>query len=290
MIIFGVDFSKGVESWKGGVTRSLTDESRFTIHNGEHFYDLAGVSSWTIAARHWLKHKDGFNIRVRLRRTSAHTNYSYLFTAYNGVDYVTGTLFGVFEDGRVTFQIGHGSDSPTETKITTPPNTLALSETADFILTYDRLGGYLTIHKNDIEIDRLQTNRDISVEGVREYVMGGDPRRVGRIPNLLINHLIVSSGTTLSSDNNIIICENESIPVFVVRGSIKGQVLIKGVPAIRQVLCISRGNKAVVAKTWSKIDGGYQFDNLVRGSEYVCLALDHERNYNAVIQDMLRAE
>lgn len=73
-------------------------------------------------------------------------------------------------------------------------------------------------------------------------------------------------------------------------GFIADKVLIKGVPAARKVCAYDRRSNELVAVTWSDSFGNYHFDNLLPDTEYYVVALDHERNYNAVIQDMIKAE
>lgn len=68
------------------------------------------------------------------------------------------------------------------------------------------------------------------------------------------------------------------------------KVLIKGVPSKRKVCLYHRSTNELIATKWSDEAGNYRFDNLRPNTEYYVLALDHERNYNAVIQDMLRAD
>lgn len=77
---------------------------------------------------------------------------------------------------------------------------------------------------------------------------------------------------------------------FDYNGVIADKVLIKGVPAKRKVCLYLRATNELVATTWSDSAGNYRFENLAPNVQYYVLALDHTRNYNAVIQDMLRAE
>lgn len=73
-------------------------------------------------------------------------------------------------------------------------------------------------------------------------------------------------------------------------GAIADKVLIKGVPTQRKVAIYKRGTNELVGVTWSDAAGNYRFDNLQSGIEYYVLSIDHERNYNAVIQDMIRTD
>lgn len=73
-------------------------------------------------------------------------------------------------------------------------------------------------------------------------------------------------------------------------GVISDKVLIKGLAARRKVCLYRRITNELLTTTWSDHAGNYRFENLDPKAEYYVVALDHERNYNAVIQDMLRAE
>lgn len=73
-------------------------------------------------------------------------------------------------------------------------------------------------------------------------------------------------------------------------GVIADKVLIKGAPSQRKVSLYERATGNLVSSTWSDKAGNYRFTGLNPRIEYYVLALDHKRNYNAVIQDMLRAE
>lgn len=71
-------------------------------------------------------------------------------------------------------------------------------------------------------------------------------------------------------------------------GIITDRVLIKGTPTERKVVLYRRGDDKLIGKTWSDKAGNYRFENLDSSVEYYVLSIDYERNYNAVIQDMIR--
>lgn len=70
--------------------------------------------------------------------------------------------------------------------------------------------------------------------------------------------------------------------------TITDKVLVKGAPVERKVCLYLRSSNELVATTWSDSAGNYRFDGLLINTEYYVLALDHTRQYNAVIQDMIR--
>ncbi|MFT0771298.1 hypothetical protein [Psychrobacter aquimaris] len=288
MIVFGVDFSKGSEHWLNGVQKNLAKQSQFVKIGSEWFYDMQGNTEWVTPTRQWLNHKDGFNLSMRIRRPASFDKYSYIFTAYDGSTYLNGLILALRESGAFFFQIGRGSS---ESKMESPQSTLASGETADFEFIFERASLALIIKKNGTEVVRSTASGDMSTQGLVQYIMGGDPRRSGRLPDLQVSNLKLSTGTTIS-DESLPIARDE-YKLFVMsnhKGFVAGKVLIKGVPTARQVICVARANKKVIATTWSDDAGNYRFDNLVKGSEYICLAIDHTRNYNAVVQDMIRAE
>ena len=46
----------------------------------------------------------------------------------------------------------------------------------------------------------------------------------------------------------------------------------------------------IIAEVWSAADGRYRFNTLNADREYIVLAHDHERQFNAVIADWVRPE
>jgi hypothetical protein len=73
-------------------------------------------------------------------------------------------------------------------------------------------------------------------------------------------------------------------------GFVAGRVTIEGVPARRQVRLLDGRTAMVIAEVWSAADGRYRFDRVDADREYVVLAHDHERQFNAVIADWVRPE
>lgn len=71
---------------------------------------------------------------------------------------------------------------------------------------------------------------------------------------------------------------------------IQSQVLELGYPVARKVYLHDRNSGELVGVTWSDDKGNYSFGGLQAGREYYVLAIDHQKKYNAVVQDMLRAE
>lgn len=73
-------------------------------------------------------------------------------------------------------------------------------------------------------------------------------------------------------------------------GFVAGKVTIEGVPARRQVRLLDARTAMVIAEVWSTTDGRYRFDTINADREYIVLAHDHERQFNAVIADWVRPE
>lgn len=74
------------------------------------------------------------------------------------------------------------------------------------------------------------------------------------------------------------------------RGFVAGKVTIEGAPASRKVRLFDARSALVVASTWSAPDGSYRFDWLDPTKEYLVVARDHLRQFNAVITDWVRPE
>ena len=291
MIIFGIDFSKGYERWLGGDHRYLAKPANIVKRGGEFFYNTDNSTNWVTTAWHWIKYKEGFNLSMRIHREST-SKYEYFFTTYDGSTYYTGLFASIFDTGVVRFQIGHGdSANPKETRVDTAANTLVVGETADFEFIFDRLAMMVIVKKNGVELIRTAALADMYVTGLQTIIIGNDPRRSGRDTTLLINNIQLSAGISKSLDGFIDIINNSPVITTPNRnGSIVGKVLIEGIPASRQVVCIHRRSKQTIATTQSDSDGNYYFDRLTVGSEYLCVSIDDARNYNAVVQDMLKAE
>jgi xanthine/CO dehydrogenase XdhC/CoxF family maturation factor len=73
-------------------------------------------------------------------------------------------------------------------------------------------------------------------------------------------------------------------------GFVTGKVTIEGVPASRQVRLLDGRSTLIIAEVWSTADGRYRFDTINADREYIVLAHDHERQFNAVIADWVRPE
>ncbi|WP_131667369.1 LamG-like jellyroll fold domain-containing protein [Psychrobacter pygoscelis] len=73
-------------------------------------------------------------------------------------------------------------------------------------------------------------------------------------------------------------------------GVITDKVLELGVPVSRKVCAYHRSTNELIAVTWSDDEGNYRLDNLRPNTEYYIVSIDHERDFNAVIQDMVRTK
>lgn len=72
-------------------------------------------------------------------------------------------------------------------------------------------------------------------------------------------------------------------------GSIEGVVRVNNVPSARLVCLFDRSTKKILASKVSNPDGTFRFEKLNHDREYFLSAFDHLREYNAVIQDMIRS-
>ena len=73
-------------------------------------------------------------------------------------------------------------------------------------------------------------------------------------------------------------------------GVIQGVITVAGVPARRRVRLYDKPSGMLVDAVMSGADGHYRFSNLRVGHEFFVVANDYQRDYNAVVQDMIVAE
>lgn len=74
-------------------------------------------------------------------------------------------------------------------------------------------------------------------------------------------------------------------------GTLHGLVTIRGVPAAREVLCLDRLTKTLVASVWSDpATGAFQFTNLDKARRFRVEAVDYSATYNAVVADNVLPE
>ena len=59
------------------------------------------------------------------------------------------------------------------------------------------------------------------------------------------------------------------------------------VPRVENVVLMDRNSFALVDRTISRPDGSYSFKALIVDREYLVIATDSQRHYNAVIKDMI---
>lgn len=69
-----------------------------------------------------------------------------------------------------------------------------------------------------------------------------------------------------------------------------GTVTIERSPARRRVRLFHARDGRLLRETWSGVDGRYTFDYLAGGREFLVVAHDHTRQFNAVGADAVVAE
>ena len=74
------------------------------------------------------------------------------------------------------------------------------------------------------------------------------------------------------------------------RSRIEGKITVEGTPASRRVRLFDALTGLLIAETWSRHDGRYRFDFLDPARNYVVLAHDHLRQFNAVVADGIQPE
>lgn len=70
---------------------------------------------------------------------------------------------------------------------------------------------------------------------------------------------------------------------------ITGTVQIEGAPAARRVRLFEAQSGRLLRETFSSPTGLYRFPNMRSDVEYILLADDHQRVYNAVVADKIKA-
>ena len=70
---------------------------------------------------------------------------------------------------------------------------------------------------------------------------------------------------------------------------ITGVVQIEGTPAARRVRLFEAMSGRLLRETFSSTTGQYSFKNMRADIEYILLADDHTRVYNAVVADKIKA-
>ena len=74
-------------------------------------------------------------------------------------------------------------------------------------------------------------------------------------------------------------------------GAISGTVTITGgSPVRRKVMLFDRTTGAFLDATWSAADGAYAFDFWDKSKEYLVVAIDHTKTYNAARADAVVPE
>jgi hypothetical protein len=71
---------------------------------------------------------------------------------------------------------------------------------------------------------------------------------------------------------------------------IHGTVTVERTPARRRVRLFDARTGRLLRAVWSAADGRYAFDFLAAGRDYVVIAHDHERQFNAVVADAVQPE
>ena len=66
---------------------------------------------------------------------------------------------------------------------------------------------------------------------------------------------------------------------------IAGVVKKQGIPYVANVFLIHKSTMKTIDRTTSKVDGSYQFLALPKGIEFMVMAIDTSKQFNAVIQD-----
>lgn len=287
--------SEGLQDLSSRSRNIPSSTDRINKVNGHTYYNLAGDTLIKLNPDARM-HSKKWTIDAWIYMPATHDNYSYLFTLSNGINYTNGLVFGIRETRAVLAQYGTGFG---ETVINTAGDALPSLARSLVTITYN--DGTLKLYFNGV-LYGTTTGAIADYTNVQPY-FGYDPRNPNRNSKVYVDQLIFWDGVRYTDSftpeyvhyeqkdfaTNQLPPNGAVVPADY-NGVIADKVLIKGIPTERKVCLYRRGTNELVATTWSNKLGDYEFRNLRPNTEYYVLSLDHERGYNAVIQDMLRTE
>lgn len=273
--------------------RFTATDGRMSLINGHYYYNLNGDSaaSWDMGGRLQLSAKK-FTIEGWINTKNMTTTG--LFIGGQNNSYLYGFFMGFTSSGKFLFSTGDGNRHISD-YAAIAPNT-----TAHFAWVVDGIKKSLYINGNLFDTQNM-TSGISNVNTVTFGYSTENNQPTGSFSDILVHQLIVWDGVKYKANfsaeytkyNQQTLGSNDTntgykyLPANY-NGVIADKVLIKGLPAKRKVCLYRRSTNELESTMWSDDDGNYRFDNLRPDTEYYVIALDHERNYNAVIQDMVR--
>lgn len=280
--------------------RAITsDLSRVSFVNGIHYYNLGGDSVWSWPADAEFNADAIYTIETWAILSEG--DYQALFASLQQSSAEKGILFFV---GASNARLTNGGATGNDERLI--PFSIDASKPTHIAWVMDGVNKKLYVNGTLVGSSAI-----ISAPSKTPYqlIFGGNQNFVTNVPygssKAKVSQFIFWDGVkytenfvpqqtgfvaptllTMGGQNNVF------SKIFSVYhdARIFDRVLIKGVPSKRKVCLYHRSTNELIATAWSDVAGNYHFDNLRPNTEYYVLALDHERNYNAVIQDMIRTD
>ena len=274
-----------------------SDPSRIITIDGFSYYDLRGDSVWSWAAEPAFNADAVFTIEGWVLLTSG--AYQSIFASLASGSFTKGLSLDLASDGIVLINGGaQGDDSTSYVPSVDTTKPVHFAWVLDGSTKKLYINGLLAGSTPIVSAPAKSPNLLIFGGGQNSISNTAYPSSKAKVSRFTFWDGVKYTGEFTPDRGAVGLPELKRLDGFSLHklftadknGVIADKVLIKGVPTMRKVCLYLRATNELVAKTWSDNAGNYRFNNLQAGNEYYVLALDHERNYNAVIQDMLRAE
>lgn len=274
-----------------------SDPSRISSIDGFSYYDLRGDSVWSWPAEPAFNTDAVFTIEGWVLLTSG--AYQSIFASLARGSFTKGLSLDLASDGIVLVNGGAQGDDSTSyvpSVDTTKPVHFAwvLDGSTKKLYINGLLAGSSAIISTPVQSPNLL----IFGGGQNSISDTAYPASKAKVGRFTFWDEVKYTGEFTPDRGPVGLPELKPLNGFLFRklftadmtGIIADKVLIKGVPSKRKVCLYHRSTNELISTTWSDEAGNYRFDNLRPNTEYYVIALDHERQYNAVIQDMLRVE
>lgn len=293
--------SSGLQDLSAIARKTSNNMAQVSVINGYYYYDLAGNTTvkWSKENRLPTETKI-ITIEGWLYLSAAARNPSINVDILGGIaggSYSRGFYLGLYTSGELRFVTGN-STRDTAYYPAPPANTA-------FHFAWVMDGVNKKLYLNGVQVltapfaGALENPPNITFG----YMNYDNELYAGEYSKAKIHQLIVWNGVKYTGNFTPEHINYEQVQMGLpddlligkivpadYNGVIADKVLINGVPTERKVAIYRRSTNELVDTTWSDISGNYRFDSLRPNTEYYVLSLDHERSYNAVIQDMIRTD
>lgn len=276
--------------------------SQVAIRNSYHYYDLAGntTAKWGYEARlpsfvSQMTIEGWMYLTPQAKNPSINVD---IIAGIAGESYSRGFYMGISTSGEFRFHTGNG------TRHSMLVNALPVNQTFHFawVLT----GTHKKLYINGTEVASDATTRPI--ENPPNLTLGymnyNNEPYDDEYSKAQIHQLIIWDGVKYTTNftpehhiyNRVNLGGAEHLPNggMIVpssyKGVIEGQTLELNIPVSRKVMVYHRFTGKLLGATWSDEFGNYTVSELPSNTECYVVSIDHERGYNAVVQDMIRTD